>query len=159
MGSATSSIVLTAIERFRAKFTVVPSGCWEWHGAKLNARGYGRFLYEGKNRLAHRVSYALHKGDPEGWMVLHRCNNPKCVNPGHLYLGDQFDNMRDRKAAGWKAATGEENGHAKLTEHSVRNIRAMYALGVANGVELSLLFGVSNFAIYQILNRKVWKHI
>lgn len=98
------------------------SGCWNWNGS-LN--GYGRVNIGGKNRYAHRYFYELHRGKiPEGLLVLHRCDNKKCVNPEHLFTGTQVDNMKDmfEKGRGNKAK-GSRNGSVKLTEENVRYIR------------------------------------
>src|SRR5882672_10518509 len=79
------------------------SGCWIWTGA-LNSRGYGRFRNEGRMVLAHRESFKAFKGSTRGLHVLHRCDVPSCVNPDHLWLGTQSENMldaykKDRKKA------------------------------------------------------------
>lgn len=84
----------TVKDRFWAKVRVAP-GCWEWAAAK-NGKGYGRIYAWGKQQSAHRVSYALAYGPiPLGLFVLHHCDNPGCVNPNHLFLGTQKDNIHD----------------------------------------------------------------
>jgi hypothetical protein len=76
------------------------TGCWEWTAGKTG-KGYGAFSINGKNRPAHRVSYELFKEPiPDGLFICHRCDNPGCVNPGHLFLGTHQDNMDDRSAKG-----------------------------------------------------------
>ena len=79
-----------------------PSGCWLWKGPFFEFRGgYGKLKMRGKWHRAHRAFYMIEHGEvPEHLYILHKCNNPLCVNPEHLYAGTQFDNMRDRKAAG-----------------------------------------------------------
>lgn len=74
-----------------------PWGCWLWTGA-THERGYGRMRWHGKVSGAHRVAYEVFRGEhlKPSQMVLHRCDEPRCINPDHLYLGDQGDNMRDR---------------------------------------------------------------
>ena len=93
------------MDRFMSNVTLAP-GCWEWHGP-LNESGYGRFFYEGKNQKAHRVAYQLLIGpippsdySVHGTMVMHTCDNPRCVNPLHLRLGNAADNVADAKAKG-----------------------------------------------------------
>lgn len=75
------------------------SGCWEWTGWR--AHGYGYFFHEGKDQRAHRVSYELFVGSiPDGLVVMHSCDNRPCVNPDHLSVGTQADNVRDMVAKG-----------------------------------------------------------
>lgn len=72
------------------------NGCWEWKKS-LNARGYGQMRVNGQTRELHKISYRAFKGPVDnGLYVLHKCDNRKCINPDHLYLGTQKDNMRDR---------------------------------------------------------------
>ena len=104
------------IERFEAKYTPEPmSGCWLWIGA-VKASGYGVMHYAGRTQRAHRVSYELFVGPIGSSWVLHRCDNPACVNPDHLFLGDAVDNARDMVAKGRnycpnKAKTHCPQGH------------------------------------------------
>ena len=87
-------------ERFWSKVKKQPNGCWEWQAAKTRL-GYGRFAPEGTTVKAHRVSFELCKGPiPDGMHVMHSCDNPPCVNPEHLSLGSNQDNVNDREAKG-----------------------------------------------------------
>ncbi|MCR4321204.1 MAG: HNH endonuclease [Candidatus Brocadiaceae bacterium] len=84
------------LSRFLSKVSVVDSGCHEWQST-LHRDGYGKFWYTKKQVQAHRVSYLLQVGEiPAGLWVLHKCDNRKCVNPEHLYLGDAKQNVRDK---------------------------------------------------------------
>lgn len=103
--------------RFWSKVAVSESDvCWEWQAYKNN-RGYGRFRFDGRDQSAHRVAYTLEVGPiPISAHILHRCDNPPCCNPDHLYAGDASRNMMDAYERGQKQPTrGELNGRAKLT--------------------------------------------
>lgn len=127
--------------------------CWEWTASKFR-RGYGQLSHGQKNLKAHRVSYVLHFGNiPDGKLVCHRCDNPSCVNPEHLFLGSQFDNVKDQIAKGRRHdVRGEKNGMAKLTEKEVNKIRKEYKLGKVSQYFLAAKFGVSQGHISEIIN-------
>lgn len=89
-----------AERRWRAKVTVAPTGCWHWVGA-VNAYGYGVFWYLGRTVLAHRFAYQALYGDLSADHVLmHACDNPRCVRPDHLRAGSQVENLADMRAKG-----------------------------------------------------------
>lgn len=105
-------------ERFQKKVQILENGCHYWTASKTK-RGYGLFRVTTKDTMkkAHRVSYALYNGPiPEGQCVLHRCDNPSCVNPEHLFLGTQLENIEDRH-------TKHRDGNVKLTDEQVEQIR------------------------------------
>ncbi len=136
------------------------TGCWLWTGS-LNWNGYGYF-YPGPGRTvrverAHRASWRLFCGMiPEGFLVLHRCDIRRCVNPDHLYLGTTQDNTNDRDSRGrhW-VRSGEDHGMSKLTAAKVREIRATVGYwGVKR--RLAKRFKVSESLICSIRNGKGW---
>lgn len=99
--------------------------CWQWTGSK-KLNGYGNLMWGGKTRIAHRFSFVLHRGnfDPKAF-VLHKCDNPSCVNPVHLFLGDSKANMQDRKKKGrGNHPTGERNGRHTMPERTARGDRS-----------------------------------
>lgn len=136
------------MERFNRKWQLDPAtGCWEWQGCK-NRKGYGDFWNPQGERLAHRLSYVLHNGPiPPGLLVCHKCDNPGCVNPKHLFLGTDKVNADDRAAKG-RSAKGERNGRAKLTDEQVRQIRASTGTQAA----VAKQFGISNGMVWKIRN-------
>ena len=133
------------------------TGCLEWTGHR-DEWGYGRY---GADKRAHRVSYAEAFGPiPDGMLVCHRCDNPRCVNPAHLFLGSNADNVRDRNDKGRYADTkGEKNPASKLTETQVREIRKKYANGGITQPQLALEYGFKQPSISDIIRRKTWSHI
>lgn len=136
-------------------------GCWLWRGA-TDKDGYGFFMSfyreRGESRV-HRIAWMLVHGPiPEGMDVLHKCDNPPCLNSvDHLFLGTQTDNMRDMRAKG-RALVGERNPHSKLTEDVVREIRRLRAEGVMRQKVADLL-GVSLAVVKQVSARRIWKHV
>ena len=117
-------------ETIKERMTVDPvTGCWEWNGCKRS--GYGRTTAgsrkDGSRRTvsAHRLSYELYKGEiPHGYVICHKCDNPCCINPDHLFAGTVQDNVDDRQRKGRNVVLyGEAQPLAKLTEQSVRQAR------------------------------------
>ena len=146
-------------ERFESKIDR-SSSCHIWKAGK-DKDGYGSVSIRGKNLGSHRVSFLIHHGEiPDGMQVLHRCDNPSCVNPGHLFLGTAKDNMVDReeKKRGGQLS-GSRQGLSKLTEEDVREIRARYSFGKIGYIKLGKEFGVSHSNIVSIVNRETWKHV
>jgi hypothetical protein len=153
-----------AIARFWAKVNIQgPDDCWNWK-VYINAYGYGQFHLNGTPYLAHRLSWELTYGPiPKGLCCCHRCDNRKCVNPSHLFLGTHKDNTQDmisKNRSSHGINNGINNGRATLTEEQVIEIRRLYALeNHLSQVKLGILFGVSDSQIDNIVQRKSWKHI
>jgi len=142
--------------RFLSKFIKTDS-CWNWTAFK-DKDGYGQLSIDGKMHRAHRVSYELYKNKiPEGLHVLHKCDNPPCVNPDHLELGTPQDNVDDKTKRG-RQARGEKHGCAKLTEADVLEIRQMIQNGVYYRI-IAELFDVNIPQISMIKTGKNWSHI
>lgn len=137
-----------------------PDECWLWTGRKLRD-GYGQIWSKGKLIRTHRLSWELTKGKiPDGLCVLHNCpggDNPACVNPKHLFLGTQEENIKDMVNKGRQSgAIGEHNGRAKLTVCLVNEIRELFKTGL-NKQQLANRFGVSRSQIYSIVTGLEWK--
>jgi hypothetical protein len=135
-------------------------GCWGWNGAKAHF-GYGFMKSGGKMDRAHRVSWRIYKGKiPKGKLVLHKCDNPICSNPDHLYLGTQKDNIRDiylRKRN--HNQHGIKNHQSKLTEEKVIEIRKKYKGKHGELTMLGKEYGVNYNTIRMIIKKQRWKHI
>lgn len=144
--------------RLLAKMKVNPeTGCWEWTASK-NSNGYGQLMVDKRPIGAHRISYQLHRGPIfDGMHVCHHCDNRIYINPEHLFLGTNDDNMADRDAKGRGVIfRGEGHGSAKLTEADVRAIRA--AKGLTQR-QLAEIYGVSGKHICLVRNGKSWAHV
>lgn len=149
------------IDRFLAKVQKTET-CWQWMADKTG-RGYGRIHdgggHYGKTLGAHRVAYELFVGPiPEGTSVLHRCDNPGCVNPKHLFLGRQADNIADSVLKG-RHRCGERSRGAKLVWRQVQEIRDQYQWGSREfgSVALGQRYGVSSTAILKIVHDLLWR--
>ena len=106
-----------------------PNDCWNWTGSRIKANWHGQWRSsDGRIELTHRAAWRLMKGEiPKGLWVLHKCDNPVCVNPAHLFLGTASDNCKDMLAKGRarpKTSKGSAHANSKLTEDLVRDIRA-----------------------------------
>jgi hypothetical protein len=130
--------------------------CWEWTGC-IRPNGYGQMMVKGKPRKAHRLSYEINFGPiPAGKMVCHHCDNRKCVNPYHLFIGESIDNHADMHQKG-RGAIGTKNGQSKLTEDDVRTIRDSAA--VVSRRALATRFGVSQAMIGRVVRGESWGHL
>lgn len=144
-------------ERFWSKVDIGgPDDCWEWKASRSS--GYGQFRLGGKMQRSHRLVIGLRAGD-EG-CALHSCDWPPCVNPAHLSIGTQEDNVSQRDARGRHVATpGEDHGMSKLTDAEVLDIRARYATGQITQRALAEEYGVHFSLISLIIRRKIWTHL
>lgn len=150
--------------------------CWIWMRAK-NDHGYGMFSVGKKMERAHRSSWILNHGPiPEGFDVLHKCDNRPCVRPGHLFLGTDSENHKDMVSKGRHShgikhraamaktahlkhpALGEKNGLSKLTSLEVDAIRSYYDAGGHTHRSLASIFGVSHATIGSIIRKEWWKN-
>jgi hypothetical protein len=134
------------------------SRCWEWKGG-INSTVRGIFWMNGKTIKAHRASWIIHNGTiPNGMLVCHHCDNGKCVNPEHLFLGSYKDNTQDmlRKGRG-NIPHGESHWNSKLTKYKVSKIRDLSKNGFSQKY-LALMFNVSAPNISEVVNYKIWCH-
>lgn len=148
--------------RFESKYEpVTESGCWLWTGGSVSPLGHGTLRNESMtHELAHRISYRLNVGEiPAGKQVLHSCDVGACVNPAHLFLGTQKDNMQDmlRKRRQNRAnnVKGEAHPLARLTEEEVRDIRA----SKEKDAVLAARYGMSRSHICAIQLGRYWKSV
>lgn len=145
-------------EDFWQRVSKQATGCWHWNGCVIKD-GYGSLGYKGKIWLAHRLAWTLTKGQiPAGKLCLHSCDNPRCVNPEHLFLGSNADNVDDRtRKDRSNKPDGESNPSAKLTVAQVKTIRALYPL--IGRTALAIIFKTKKCNIDQITGRRTWRSI
>ena len=147
----------TLKERFDEKWVEDENGCWLWTACGNGE--YGGFQVNGHKKFAHRVSYELYnKKIPIGDCVLHKCDNPLCVNPEHLFLGSHNDNVQD-KCNKNRQAKGVQHGRAIVTEQEVNKIREMYKTMAFTHEEIANIFCVNTSVVFRIIHRVTWKHL
>lgn len=135
--------------------------CWPWTG-RLDKHGYGRLSVGKTPKLAARIAVEIkiQRKLEKGECALHKCDNPRCVNPKHLWVGTQGDNMRDKEEKGrGNYAKGEKASNNRFTESDIRTMRNLYASGRFKLVEIARKFQTVGPVVSMIVHRKRWKHI
>lgn len=148
-------------ERFCGSYSPEPNtGCWLWTKAVDNA-GYGRCQSIGANAVtaAHRLSFILFKGPiADGHYICHKCDTPACVNPDHLFMGTQQDNVNDMMAKGRnRPARGTSHPFSKLSDDEVARMRNIHAAGGVSIRRLGRMFGVSHTTARFVVHRMTYK--
>lgn len=142
-----------------------PDACWLWTGAR-SEQNYGVFsigtsVEDHRNMVASRYAYEIKYGPmKDGLFACHKCDNPPCCNPAHIFAGTADDNHKDMFAKKRNVVLrGDDAPNAKLTSEQVLSIRAEYAKGEVLQTQLAKRYGVTSVTIGQIVRRGMWKHI
>lgn len=155
-----NGVRIKSIADLRMRCLETNAGCWEWQMSR-GPQGYGwvaQHIYGVK--LAHRLAYLLASGDPADACVLHRCDNPPCCNPAHLFLGTRIDNMEDARAKGraiLHGKRGEKNWNSHLTDEQAATIRGLR--GLESKAALCARFGVSENVVEGVLYGKTYRQV
>lgn len=144
-----------SLEEIMSRYVVdEATGCWNYTGTP--GAKYGVVTQFKNNEKAHRASYRLHKGEvPQGVFVCHRCDNPRCINPDHLFLGTPAENSADMAAKG-RSTQGERQPLSKLNAAQVEEIRARVDVA---GRAFAKRFGVSEATVSMVRSGKTWRHV
>lgn len=133
--------------------------CWMWQGGK-DRKGYGLISVNGKMMRAHRLAWELTYGSiPHGLCVCHHCDHPACINPEHLFVGTNLENMQDKVRKGHPnggIVYGERNGASKLTSLQVEEIRHLHTTGISDR-KLAVLFCIGKSQVNRIVNNLNWR--
>ncbi len=131
--------------------------CHNW--IKGKSHNYGQVQYQNIAYPAHRLSWIFKHGSiSEDLLVCHKCDNPSCINPNHLFLGTQKDNMQDCIDKGrFNRPKGEQHGSSKLTWKKVEEIRSLFSDKIHNQTKLSKMYNVNQKTISSIVHYKLWK--
>jgi hypothetical protein len=142
-------------KRKEITYEIDENGCWNCISHAKNIKGYPHLIRNGKQWIMSRYIYTqIHGQIPDGMYVCHKCDNPSCINPEHLFLGTQTDNMQDMVNKG-RQLCGSLNGNSKLTAIEAKEIK----YSALSGVNLAKMFNVSTTQVSDIKNGKRWKHI
>jgi hypothetical protein len=142
-------------EFIKERITTTDAGCWEWKGAK-HRQGYGSIRAKGKTVLAHRLAWEIWNGEiQEDMCVCHRCDNTSCVNPEHLFLGTQKDNMKDCKFKDRMHRNVAKTRRCKLSYEQVIEIKKLFEDGVSRK-DLMVKYTVSQTCIAKIVTGQSW---
>lgn len=145
----------TIEERFFSRFKISESGCWMWT-AHSDKDGYGLLPGNYESVRAHRFSFIHHYGHIEdGVVICHKCDNPGCVNPDHLFAGTTKENCQDMLSKGRDKMVGSRNNKAKLTEENIIEIRQ----SKQSYMSIADYYGVSVSTIKRIKSRTLWRHV
>ena len=144
------------IARFFSKVEKT-EGCWLWTSYR-NKMGYGKFTIGRKIYYSHRISWEIENGDiPRRTSVCHHCDNTSCVNPNHLFIGTQSDNLKDSSMKG-RTSRGQHRPLSKITDEVASKIRSEHAFGALQ-IHLCDKYHLSKTTIHNLVNRKTYKHI
>lgn len=136
----------------------ISNGCWEWTGSKTKD-GYGKSWFRGKTIRAHRLSFLSHKKEeiPEGYLILHKCDNPICINPDHLFCGTPSENTIDMYKKGRGVNNrGENCGTSKLNKKEIEEIKKQWLSGESQGI-IAKRYKITQSNVSRIVNEKTWK--
>lgn len=156
--SARSKTDAEVIRHIESKCARAESGCLEW-GGNINRYGYGRATHQYKHYHAHRLLWIAARGPiPPGMQALHKCDNRKCCNLDHIFIGTIAANMTDKTEKG-RQAKGVSHGQHKLIPEQVIEIREKYRAGGHTQRSLARDYMVNQGLIHLIVNRRIWRHV